>query len=91
MLFHKETLDVRIKQIISHHQDILKHKTLTLETLNPENVVKRGYSMTLDDKGQPITSLKNVKKGQHIKTYIKDGIINSEVLEVEGNINGTKL
>ncbi|NLZ15245.1 MAG: exodeoxyribonuclease VII large subunit [Erysipelotrichaceae bacterium] len=88
---YKETLDVRIKQIISHHQDILKHKTLTLETLNPENVVKRGYSMTLDDKGQPITSLKNVKKGQHIKTYIKDGIINSEVLEVEGNINGTKL
>lgn len=84
----KEELNTRIKQLIAHNQEIIKHKMLALDALNPENVVKRGYSMTIDDQGVPITSLKEIKKGQLIKTIIKGGIISSKVLNTEEKTNG---
>ena len=51
-----------------------------LKSSNPDNIVKRGYSITMGEDGIPITSAKNVHKGQKIKTKLKDGIIESEVL-----------
>ncbi|NLB48577.1 MAG: exodeoxyribonuclease VII large subunit [Erysipelotrichia bacterium] len=88
VISYKEMLSVRFKQLLNHYQDLLKHKALTLDALNPTNVIKRGYSMTLDEKGLPITSLQNVKKGQRIKTHLEDGIIKSEILGVEEKEDG---
>ncbi|HHT66943.1 MAG TPA: exodeoxyribonuclease VII large subunit [Erysipelotrichaceae bacterium] len=91
VLSYQETLDLKLRQLVSHYQEIIKHKALALETLNPENVIKRGYSLTIDEKGRTITSLKEVEKGQKIKTIVKDGIISSEVLDMEEKSNGKKL
>ena len=88
VISYKEMLSVRFKQLLNHYQDLLKHKALTLDALNPTNVIKRGYSMTLDEKGLPITSLQNVKKGERIKTHLVDGIIKSEILGVEEKEDG---
>ena len=50
-----------------------------LNLLNPENILKKGYSLTLVD-GKIVKSIASVKKGSIIDTKFSDGIIKSEVL-----------
>lgn len=54
-----------------------------LDSLNPESVMDRGYSMTLDERGKPIHSAAALQQGQIIKTHFKDGIITSKIVEKE--------
>ncbi len=79
----KERLVKSLKKIIESDEKEIKSLKARLLSTNPDNVVKRGYSITTDDSGKPLTSIKSIKKGQKIKTKLKDGIITSEVLEGE--------
>ena len=79
----KEDLDIEIRQLVAHYKELLEHKKATLEALNPDNVINRGFSLTVDESGKPISDIKDIKKGQKIKTILKDGIISSEVIETE--------
>ena len=80
---YKEDLDLEIKQLVSHYQQLLEHKKATLEALNPDNVINRGFSLTVDESGKPISSVKDINKGQKIKTILKDGSLISEVQQTE--------
>ncbi len=80
---YKEDLDLEIRQLVNHYQELLAHKKVTLEALNPDNVINRGFSLTVDEQGKPVSDIKLVKKGQKIRTILKDGIINSEVIDTE--------
>ena len=80
---YKEDLDLEIRQLVKHYQELVAHKKATLEALNPDNVINRGFSLTVDEKGKPVSDIKTVKKGQKIKTILKDGVINSEVIDTE--------
>ncbi len=74
----------RLSRAITFYISSLLDKTKSyesrLKSINPDNIVKRGYSITFGEDGAPITSAKNVSKGQKIKTKLKDGIIESKVL-----------
>jgi exodeoxyribonuclease VII large subunit len=50
----------------------------TVNNLSPENVLKRGYSITLLN-GKAVKSFKEVKKGDSLETIIFDGKIQSSV------------
>ena len=78
----KEDLNLSMLNMIKQQSQLLAHKKATLEALNPENVINRGYSLTVDETGHPV-NISKVKKGNKIKTILKDGIINSEVIDVE--------
>ena len=52
-----------------------------LRALSPKSVINRGYSISTDETGGVITSVKNVKKGQGIITILKDGKISSVIKE----------
>lgn len=80
---YKEDLDLEIRQLVSHYKELLAHKKATLEALNPDNVINRGFSLTVDEKGRPVSDIKLIKKGQKIRTILKDGVINSEVIDTE--------
>ena len=80
---YKEDLDLEIRQLVSHYKELLAHKKVTLEALNPDNVINRGFSLTVDEEGKPVSDIKEVKKGQKIRTILKDGVINSEVIDTE--------
>ena len=79
---YKEDLNNSLINLVKQQQQLLEHKKVALEALNPNNVLKRGYSLTVDEEGHPI-AIDKVKKGQIIKTILKDGTISSEVTEIK--------
>ena len=78
----KESLQSGMLNLIKQQTLLLAHKKATLEALNPDNVINRGYSLTVDENGHPI-NIRNIKKGNKIKTILKDGVVESEVIKVE--------
>lgn len=80
---YKEDLDLEIRLLVSHYKELLAHKKVALEALNPDNVINRGFSLTVDEQGKPVSDIKQVKKGQKIRTILKDGVVNSEVIDTE--------
>ena len=79
---YREDLNNALINLVKQQQQLLEHKKLALEALNPHNVLKRGYSLTVDEEGHPI-NINVVKKGQKIKTILKDGVVSSEVIDVK--------
>ena len=51
----------------------------TIEAINPLSVLHRGFSLTQDEGGQIVRTIKNVQEGQQIKTMLADGTIDSKV------------
>lgn len=58
------------------HLETLEQK---LELLNPENILKKGYSLTIKD-GKIITNASELKDGDTITTKLSIGTINSKVI-----------
>lgn len=58
------------------HLETLEQK---LELLNPENILKKGYSLTIKD-GKIITDASGLKDGDTITTKLSIGTINSKVI-----------
>lgn len=79
---YKEDLNNCLLNLVRQQSQLLVHKKATLEALNPNNVINRGYSLTIDEEGHTV-DIKSVKKGQTIKTILKDGTISSTVIDVE--------
>ncbi|MCQ2800859.1 MAG: exodeoxyribonuclease VII large subunit [Bacilli bacterium] len=67
---------------IKQEKQLLAHKKATLDALNPQNVLSRGFTLTVDQTGKPI-NINETKPGDKIKTIFDGGEITSEVLEVE--------
>lgn len=60
----------------------VEKREIRVESINPANVLKRGYSITLHN-GKFLTSISKVNKGDKIKTIVMNGSIWSEVDEIE--------
>jgi len=63
---------------LDRKKDYLSLLEKRIELVNPEHILKRGYSMTLMD-GKPISRLKDVKPGNMLETRIYEGKIISKV------------
>jgi exodeoxyribonuclease VII large subunit len=50
-----------------------------LKSTNPTKVLERGYSMAVDGKGVPVTSIVGLKQGDPLTVVLKDGQIETEV------------
>jgi len=67
----------RLAARIEHEKHrLLKAKSL-LDVLTPEATLRRGYTITTDEKGKVIRSAKAVRKGAEICTRFTDGSVNS--------------
>ena len=77
----KESLLNRTKNIIFNQKSnfgILKEK---LQTLNPNQILNRGYSITFDSSGNVITDSNSVADGELIETKVQKGSIKSRVID----------
>ncbi|TLX72326.1 exodeoxyribonuclease VII large subunit [Labilibacter sediminis] len=73
-----QRLKSRVKFFMSHHQSQLQFFSKTNELLDPQNILKKGYSITYKN-GKVVKSLHDVKSGDVISTQLKDGTIDSTV------------
>ena len=53
-----------------------------ISMIHPQNVMKRGYSITLKE-GKALTSKKGLKPGQQLKTLLSDGELISTINEIK--------
>jgi len=65
-------------KIIQNETLALKSKESILKMLDPINVLKRGYSISYNN-GKALNSVRNLKKGDDLRTIVYDGEIISSV------------
>ena len=75
----KEELNESIKDYIEDLKDGISNRQSQLEMLNPKKILKRGYSISLNEKGNIVTSIHDLQDGQKIMTVVEDGTIISTV------------
>ena len=62
----------------------LDYLSKQLESLNPKAVLARGYSISIDENGKAIKSIKDISKDKTIKTLLADGEITAKVIKIKG-------
>ncbi|EKD44924.1 MAG: hypothetical protein ACD_70C00161G0001 [uncultured bacterium] len=73
-------LEKMLRQKIKAAKETLTHLKQTLTALNPRNILKRGYSITRNQKtGQLIRHAKEVSPNDMMITQLSDGEILSRV------------
>ncbi len=66
------------------HKIRLQHSRISgmkkrLEALNPESVLRRGYSIVLNQEQQIIRSIHQIEPGEHLNVRVSDGIFPVEI------------
>jgi exodeoxyribonuclease VII large subunit len=70
------------KLSLKNHFSYIEGQEKVVNLLNPLNLLKRGYSLTLVD-GKIVKSIAEIKEGQIIQSQFVDGIIDSEVISIK--------
>lgn len=78
-----EDLENAIRDKIDYLKQEINNRDKQLEALNPRRVLSRGYSISQDESGKVVTSIKDIKPGQKVITTVNDGTIHSTVDKVE--------
>ena len=69
----------RYLQILADRQASLDDKAKRLDVMLPEQVLKRGYTITRDSRGQVLKSVKQTKEDDSIETQFTDGSATSVI------------
>ncbi len=77
-----EWLAMRVKHIMEQQQNVVERLEEQVKLLDPQHVLKRGYSITYID-GKPLTDVIELKPGDLIKTQLYKGTITSEIKSKE--------
>ena len=78
LAYLSDKLKVAPSRFIQSQMDGVKRMESTCRHLDPANVLRRGFSITLVD-GKAVKSQNDVQKGQILKTVLYEGSIESEV------------
>lgn len=79
----KNILKVRLESKISFEESKINNIKNSLELLNPDNLLKKGYSILLNKDNKVISSIQDVSIKEELKLKTSDGYIISEVKGVE--------
>lgn len=73
----------------THENEFQKLRQIehSIKLLDPLNVLKRGFSITMDKNGGLIKSVNDLRQGQSIQTMLADGTIITEVKEINKDPN----
>ena len=71
-----------ISLFLQNRQQEIEVIKKSIENMSPENVLKRGYSITLHN-GRAVSSVKQVNKDDIINTIVTDGQIKSTVNNIQ--------
>lgn len=77
-----EQLQNSLSQLFQKSQDYLNHAQEKIKLLDPQAILKKGYSLTTKD-GKVVKTLDEIKEKDIIKTLIYQGAITSQVVNKE--------
>jgi len=78
-LMHRE-----LDMLVNRKKDHLALLAKRTELVNPKNILKRGYSLTLMD-GKAITSARDIERGKLLETLLYKGSVVSKVEHIRTN------
>lgn len=81
--FHDLLRSASRKRVLVEKDRLLINEN-SVRLLNPENILKRGFTLTLKN-GKIVKSVKDVKRGELLKTRFSDGDIESKVTKKQNN------
>lgn len=79
----KQNLIQMISTLLANKQHQAALQADKLNAYSPLATLSRGYSITTDSEDNVLYSKQGVQLGQQIKTRLNDGIVRSEVIEIE--------
>ena len=77
-------------KIVEQTGSDINQMKVRLDALNPENVLKRGYSYVCDKDGNAIESVNKVTVGDNVSIVLSDGTLSGEIKEIENKRGGIK-
>ena len=81
-------LDALAGKRVEQSRSELNQVKVRLDALNPDNVLRRGYSYVCDKDGNAIESVNKVSRGDNVNIVLSDGKLISEIKDIEDG--GTK-
>lgn len=84
--YYKDSLAGQTKNMISLEQKKILFHENTARLINPENVLNRGYTLTLRE-GKIVKSTKQLNMNEEIETRFADGSILSKITKKDNNDN----
>jgi exodeoxyribonuclease VII large subunit len=79
----RERQSFAVKKIIDAKDEELKIEMASLDALSPLSVLKRGYSMMQNEKGEIISSIAQIKTNENVQIRLSDGKLKAKVFETE--------
>lgn len=81
----EEALERAMKHRIDKARNELALYIAELKGLSPIEKLNQGYSYTADEKGNTLQSVNQIRSGECIKVYVKDGSVDAKVLQIHGS------
>lgn len=75
-----------MQAILKNKRHLLDIKIERLEAVSPLKRLSSGYAFMEGSDGRPVTSVKDVKKGDDVTLYLKDGRVSANIHEVKEKI-----
>ncbi len=75
------TLKRLFAQAIKNEENRLTHLLALIQTTRPENILRKGYSITYKNK-EPILDLNKLEVGDEVETHVKDGKFRSKINKI---------
>ncbi|MBS0657480.1 MAG: exodeoxyribonuclease VII large subunit [Verrucomicrobia bacterium] len=76
----RQRLEAALRRRLEAERARLSRVQSLLRVLGPQATLERGYSITLDPAGQPLTSVAQAPTGTRLRTRLADGEVESEVI-----------
>ena len=77
---YRDLITAKSKKILLTEHDKIKLSENTIRLLNPENILKRGYSLTLKN-GKAVKSSSELKLNDEIETLFSKGKVKSKIVK----------
>ena len=79
----RERQSFAVKKLIDAMDERLKIEMASLDALSPLSVLRRGYSITQNENGEIISSIRQIKQNDNVQIRLSDGKLKAKVIETE--------
>jgi len=76
----RNRLVLAVNAVKQRHRQNVESLSRRLRSVGPEEVLRRGYSLTTDSSGRLVRRIASVPPGAIVRTRVADGVFESEVI-----------